>query len=154
MKKSLNHQMYWKIKVCSVITKEDFVSGFENRYYCTLNFKRMIAFILRWRVNHHRNQSMLTGENKKVTINFANKYLLILDISQIKQADRCTIKLIQSIYFSEEMKKLLMMKQGLDEAEMKKASQIYILYLYLNQESITRVGGRLNKSNLNNAFKG
>ena len=47
-----------------------------------------------------------------------------------------------------------MMKQGLDEAEMKKASQIYILYLYLNQEGITRVGGRLNQSNLNNAFKG
>ena len=76
--------MYWKIKVRSAITKEDFVSGFENRYYCRLNFKRMISFILRWRVNHHRKQSMLTGENKKVAINFANEYLLILDINLIK----------------------------------------------------------------------
>ena len=47
-----------------------------------------------------------------------------------------------------------MMKQGLDKAEMKKASEIYILYPYINQEGITRVGGRLNKSNLNNACKG
>ena len=44
---------------------------------------------------------MLTGENNKVTINFANKNLHILDISQIQQADRCIIKLVQSKYFNE-----------------------------------------------------
>ena len=54
---------------------------------------------------------MLTGENDKVTINFANKNLRILDISQIQQAARYTIKLVQSKYFNEEMKKLLMRKQ-------------------------------------------
>ena len=67
---------------------------------------------------------MFTGENNKVTINFANKNLHILDISQIQQADRCIIKLVQSKYFNEEMKKLLMKKQGLEVAEIKKNSQI------------------------------
>ena len=36
---------------------------------------------------------MLTGENDKVTFNFANKNLHILDISQIQQAD--LIKILQ-----------------------------------------------------------
>ena len=78
----------WKTKFSSDITKEDFVSSLESRYSCWLKLKRVIAFILKWKVNHHRKQSMLTGENNKVTINFANNNLHILDISQIQQAER------------------------------------------------------------------
>ena len=48
------------------------------------------------------------AKNKKATINFANENLHVLDISQIQQAERCIIKLVQSKYFSQEMKKLLM----------------------------------------------
>ena len=46
----------WKkqIKVGSVITKEDFVSSLENRHSCWVKLKRVIAFILKWKVNHHR----------------------------------------------------------------------------------------------------
>ena len=32
---------------------------------------------------------MLTGENKKVTINFADENLHVLDTSQIQKAERC-----------------------------------------------------------------
>ena len=42
-------------KVGSVITKEDLVSSLENRYSCWLKLKRVIAFILKWKDNHHRN---------------------------------------------------------------------------------------------------
>ena len=65
----------WKkqIKVGSVITKEDFVSSLENRYSCWLKLKRVIAFIIKWKANHHRKESMLTGENNKVTMNFVNE---------------------------------------------------------------------------------
>ena len=49
-------------KVGSVITKEDLVSSLENRYSCWLKLKSVIAFILKWKVNHHRKHSMLTGE--------------------------------------------------------------------------------------------
>ena len=38
---------------------------------------------------------MLTGENKKVTINFANENVHILDISQIQQAETGSIKIFQ-----------------------------------------------------------
>ena len=88
----------WKkhIKVGSVITKEDLVSSLENRYSCWLKLKRVISFILKWKVSHHRKQSMLTGENNKVAINFAKENLHILGISQIQQAERCIIKLVQS----------------------------------------------------------
>ena len=48
---------------------------------------------------------MFTEENKKVIINFTNENLYILDISQIQQAERYINKLVQSKYFSEEMKK-------------------------------------------------
>ena len=53
---------------------------------------------------------MLNGENKKVTINFAGENLCILDISPIQEAEKCINKLVQSKYFSEEMKKLLIKK--------------------------------------------
>ena len=45
--------------------------------------KRVIAFIPSWKVNHHIKQTMLTGENKMVTISFANKNVHILDIRQV-----------------------------------------------------------------------
>ena len=77
-----------QIKVGSVITKEDFVSSFKNRCSRWLKLKRVILFILKWNVSHHRKQSMLTGENKSVTNNFANKNLHIVNISQIQQAER------------------------------------------------------------------
>ena len=88
-------------------------------------------------LNHHRKQSMFTGENDKVTINLANKNIHILDIKQIQQAERCILKLVQSKYFNEEMKKLLMKKQGSDEAEIKKSSQIYNLDLYIDEDGIS-----------------
>ena len=73
-----------------------------------------------------QKQSMLT-EIIKNLINFANENLYMLDISQIHQAERSIIKLAQSKYFSEEMKKLLIKKQGFEEAELKKSNQIYNL---------------------------
>ena len=87
----------WKkqIKVGSVTTKEDFVSSLENRYSSWLKLKRMIAFILKWKVNHHRKQIMLTGENNKVIINFTNENLHILDISWEIYHETGLIKILQ-----------------------------------------------------------
>ena len=79
---------------------------------------------------------MLTRENNKVTINFANGNLHILDISQIQQAEGCIIKLVQSKHFNEEMKKLLMKKQGSEEPEIKKSSQFYNLDPYIDEDGI------------------
>ena len=77
---------------------------------------------------------MLTGENKNVTINFANKNLHILNISQIQQAERCIIKLVQSKYFNKEMKKLLIKNQRPEETEIKKSGQIYNLDPYIDED--------------------
>ena len=41
------------------------------------------------------------------------------------------------------MKKLPVKKQGSEEAEIKKSSQIYHLDPYIDEDGITRVGGRL-----------
>ena len=43
-----------------------------------------------------------------------------------------------------------MKKQGSEEAEIKKSSQIYNLDPYTDEDGIIRVGGRLDKLNLNN----
>ena len=51
------------------------------------------------------------------------------------------------------MKKLLLKKQGSEETEIKKSSQIYNLDPYIDEDDIIRVGGRLNKSNLNSECK-
>ena len=86
---------------------------------------------------------MLTGENKKVTINFSNENFHILDISQFQQAERCIIKLAQSKYLNKEMKKLLMKKQGSKGAEIGKSSQIDNFDPYLDEDGIIRVGGEM-----------
>ena len=103
----------WKkqIKIGSVITKEDFVSSLKNRYSCRLKLKRVIAFILKWKVTYHRKQSMLTEENN-VTINHYKENPHILDMHQIQRPERYIIILVQSKYFNKEMKKMLMKKQG------------------------------------------
>ena len=97
-----------------------------------------------------KTEYIFIGENRKVIISFANENLYILDISQIQQAETCIFKLIQSKYY---MKKLLIKKQGSEEVEIKKSSQIYNLDPYLDKDGIIRVGGRLDKSNLNNECK-
>ena len=74
------------------------------------------------------------AKNKKVTIYFANENLHILDISQILQVERSIIKLIQSKYFSEEMKKTAYKYQI--EAKIKRSSQIYNLDAYIVENGI------------------
>ena len=116
----------WKkqLKVSSVITKEDFISSLENRWSCWLKLKRVIEFVLRCKVNYHRKQRMPNGVNKKVIINFASENLCILDTSPNQQTEKCIIKLVQSKYFSEEMKKLLIKKQGSEGAEIQTLIQM------------------------------
>ena len=65
---------------------------------------------------------MPNGVNKKVIINFASENLCILDTRPNQQTEKCIIKLVQSKYFSEEIKKLLIKKQGSEGAEIKKSS--------------------------------
>ena len=96
---------------------------------------------------------MPNGVNKKVIINFASENLCILDTRPNQQTEKCIIKLVQSKYFSEEIKKLLIKKQGSEGAEIKKSSQIYNLDSYLDEDGVIRVGGRFDKSNANNECK-
>ena len=97
-----------------------------------------------------KTEYIFIGENRKVIISFASENLCILDTSQIQQAETCIFILIQSKYY---MKKLLIKKQGSEGVEIKKSSQIDNLDPYLDKDGIIRVGGRLDKSNLNNECK-
>ena len=122
------------VKISALIKKELEMKEL-TKYICT-DIKIALGYI---------------AKNKKVTIYFANENLHILDISQILQVERSIIKLIQSKYFSEEMKKTAYKYQI--EAKIKRSSQIYNLDAYIVENGIIRVGGRLDKSNLNNECK-
>ena len=83
--------------------------------------------------------------NQKITFNFANKNFHILDLSWIQQPEKCIINLVQSKYFKEEMKKLLMKRWGSEEAEIKKSSRIYKSDPHFDGYDIVRVGRKLHK---------
>ena len=88
----------------------------ENRCSCWLKLKRVVAFVPRCKVNHNYRKQNMHGKIKKIAINFANNNLDALDVTQIKQAERCVIKLVQSNYFSKKMKK----KTGYDKARIQR----------------------------------
>ena len=78
------------VKISALIKKELEIKKLTE--YIWTNIKIVLGYI---------------AQNKKATINLVNENLRILDISQIQQAGRYIIKLVQSKYFSQEMKKLL-----------------------------------------------
>ena len=67
----------------------------------------------------------------------------------MQEAEKCIVKMVQLKYFSEELK-LLKMK---NEENVKISSKISSLNPYLDENGIIRVGGRLEKSYINNDCK-
>ena len=96
---------------------------------------------------------MMSTRSKKVLDFSVNKLNLLdielLDVELLQEAEKCIVKMVQLKYFNEELK-LLKMK---NEANFKISSKKSSLNPYLDENGIIRVGGRLEKSGINNDFK-
>ena len=82
--------------------------------------------------------------SKKVLDFSINNLNLVVELLQ--EAEKCIVKMEQLKYFNEELK-LLKMK---NKENVKISGKISSLNPYLDENGIIRVGGRLEKSDINN----
>ena len=76
----------------------------------------------------------------------------VLDFSinnKKQEAEKCIVKMVQLKYFNEELKQLKMK----NKENVKISSKISSLNSYLDENGIIRVGGKFEKSDINNECK-
>ena len=109
---------------------------------------QIIALMLTWKIITEQKKGMMPTRSKKV-LDFSINNLNLLDVELLQEAEICIVKILQLNYFNEELK-LLKMK---NEENVKISGKISSLNPYLDENEIIRVGGRLEKSSINNGFK-
>ena len=137
-----------QVKTNKTAVEDDLLGNTEEKYSCWLKMKRIIALVLKWKVNAEQNKKMMPTRSKKV-LDFSINNLNLLDAELLQEAEKCIVKMVQLKYFNEELK-LLKIK---NEENVKISSKISSLNPYLDENGIIRVGGRLEKSNINNDCK-
>ena len=110
-----------RIKVSTAVVKDldDFLQLLSKSTNSWYRLKRIVATIMKWRLK------------KSITID------------ELQDAEVRILKLVQQTYYSTEMKEITITKS------VNKSSSIRQLNPFLDQQQILRVGGRIEKSNLN-----
>ena len=137
-----------QVKTNKIAVKDDLLGKIEEKYSCWLKLKRIIALMLKWKINAEKSKKMMPTRLKKV-LDFSINNLNLLDIEMLQEGEMVKKKMVQLKYFNEELK-LLKMK---NEENVKISSKISSLNPYLHENRIIRVGGRLEKSYINNDCK-
>ena len=79
-------------------------------------------------------------------LDFSINNLNLLYVKLLQEAEKCIVKMVQLKHFNEEMKQLKMK----NKENVKISSQISSLNPSLDENEIIRVGGTLEKSDINN----
>ena len=107
--------------------------------------KRIIALMLKWKINTEQKKQMMPRRSEKFSINNFN----LRDVELLQEAEKCIVKMVQLKYFNEQLKQLKMK----NKENVKISSKISSLNPCLDDNGIIRVGGRLEKSYINNDCK-
>ena len=98
--------------------------------------KRIIALMLKWKINTAQKQQMMPRRSEKFSINNFN----LRDVELLQEAEKCIVKMVQLKYFDEQLKQLKMK----NKENVKISSKISSLYSYLdenrNNKSRTEIG--------------
>ena len=136
------------MKTNKIAVEDDLLGNIEEKYSCWLKMKRIIALVLKRKINTEQKKVMMPTKSKTV-FDFSINNLNLLDVKLLQKAEKCIVKMVQLKYFNEELK-LLKMK---NEENVKNSSKISSLNLYLDENGIIRAGWRLEKSDINNDCK-
>ena len=98
--------------------------------------KRIIALMLKWKINTEQKKQMMPRRSEKFSINNFN----LRDVELLQEAEKCIVKMVQLKYFNKELKQLKMK----NKENVKISSKISSLYSYLdenrNNKSRTEIG--------------
>ena len=98
--------------------------------------KRIIALMLKWKINTAQKKQMMPRRSEKFSINNFN----LRDVELLQEAEKCIVKMVQLKYFDEQLKQLKMK----NKENVKISSKISSLYSYLdenrNNKSRTEIG--------------
>ena len=136
------------MKTVKIAAKDDLLGNIEEKYSCWLKMKQIIALMLKWKINTEQKKEVMPRRSEKV-LDFSISNLNLLDAELLQETEKCIVKLVQLKYFNEELKQLKMK----NKENVNISSKINSLNPYLDENGIMRVGGRLEKSDINNDCK-
>ena len=99
--------------------------------------------------NQYRTEKADDAKKIRKVLGFSINNLNLLDMELLQEAEKCIVQMVQLKYFNEELKQLKMK----NKENVKISSKISSLNPYLEENGIIRVGGRLEKSDINKDSK-
>ena len=99
--------------------------------------------------NQYRTERADDAKKIRKVLGFSINNLNLLDMELLQEAKKCIVEMVQLKYFNEELKQLKMK----NKENVKISSKISSLNPYLEENGIIRVGGRLEKSDINKDSK-
>ena len=99
--------------------------------------------------NQYRTERADDAKKIRKVLGFSINNLNLLDMKLLQEAKKCIVEMVQLKYFNEELKQLKMK----NKENVKISSKISSLNPYLDENGIIRVGGRLEKSDINKDSK-
>ena len=137
-----------QVKTNKIAVEDDLLGNTEEKYSCWLKMKRIIALMLKWKINTEQKKETMPRRSEKV-LDLSINNLNFLDVVLLQEAEKCIVKMVQLRYFNEELKQLKMKKKE----NVKTSIKISSLNPYLDENGIIRVAERLKKSDINNESK-
>ena len=137
-----------QLKTNKIAVEDDLSGNIEEKYACWLKMKRIIALMLKWKINTEQKKEMMPRRSEKV-LDFSINNLNLLDVKLLQEAEKCIVKMVQLKHLNEELKQLKMK----NKENVKISSKISSLNPCLDENGIITVGRRLEKSDINSDCK-
>ena len=125
-----------QVKTNKIAVKDDLLGKIEEKYSCWFKMKRIIALMLKWKINTEQKKQMMPRRSEKV-LDFSINNFNLLDVELLQESEKCIVKMEQLKYFNEEFKQMKMK----NKENVKIRSKISSLNSYLDENGIIRVGG-------------
>ena len=124
------------MKTNKIAVKDNLLGKIEEKYSCWFKMKRIIALMLKWKINTEQKKQMMPRRSEKV-LDFSINNFNLLDVELLQESEKCIVKMEQLKYFNEEFKQMKMK----NKENVKIRSKISSLNSYLDENGIIRVGG-------------
>ena len=134
-----------QVKTYKIAVEDDLLGNIEEKYSRWLKMKRIIALMLKWKINTEQKKEMMPRRSEKV-LDFSINNLNLLDVKLLQEAEKCIVKMVQLKHLNEELKQLKMK----NKENVKISSKISSSNPYLDENGIIRVGERLEKFDIDN----
>ena len=85
------------MKTNKIAVEDDLVGNIEEKYSCWLKMKRIIALMLRWKINTEQKRQVMPRRSE-IVLNFSINNFNLLDIELLQEAEKYIVKMEQLKY--------------------------------------------------------